>query len=98
TRFDCDWSSDVCSSDLADQRLGRGRKDAADEHRRAAGAEEQRRQRIEGHGKGPLAVGLLPAKYQNGASRQEKEEPKDRGGASHRSEERRVGKECRERC
>src|SRR3989475_3496644 len=35
TRFDCDWSSDVCSSDLAGQHGGHGDvEDRADDQRR----------------------------------------------------------------
>src|SRR5688572_31712447 len=69
TRFDCDWSSDVCSSDL-ERRIGVEVAEAAAEVRRRAHLPEQPRQRL-----GPL--GLF--------------------GGQERSEERRVGKECRSR-
>src|SRR5207237_7689374 len=63
TRFKCDWSSDVCSSDLVD---------AGDlEHLHQPLALRARRQRLHDlHGRGGAAAG-------------------------RRSEERRVGKECR---
>src|SRR5260370_23035072 len=56
TRFKCDWSSDVCSSDLADQRP------------------QSRQQFVQLERLGQVIV-----------------------GAGIRSEERRVGKECRSR-
>src|SRR5438270_13942837 len=59
TIFDCDWSSDVCSSDLAETDLGNDRQRTGDD------------------------VGVVPG-----------EEERERA----RSEERRVGKECRRRC
>src|SRR2546430_9091088 len=81
TRFDCDWISDVCSSDL-----GRDyeRKDEGRERRQESpGASRQRRK------EGTDAPEI----------------PEHRGGqwccrglcAPPRSEERRVGKECRSR-
>src|SRR5256886_8960366 len=82
TRFDCDWSSDVCSSDLSLGQLG--------ERQRSVGTRECRdrlRQQRE-----PLSA-------------LQREERKDRIlgrgapliAAASRSEERRVGKECRSR-
>src|SRR2546430_5900525 len=81
TRFDCDWSSDVCSSDLIDllvrlDPVSRGqadRLDAADPH-------------------APQHHGVPGAETPHGA----------KPGRVHRlgpprSEERRVGKECRSR-
>src|SRR2546427_6989226 len=56
TRFDCDWSSDVCSSDLGD-------------------------------------IATARAKYQEFLHLMAKAD----GGRPERSEERRVGKECRSR-
>src|SRR5688572_9812149 len=67
TRFDCDWSSDVCSSDLVDQ---------------------------------PRARPLQLVAHPSGAPHVDVEvlgEALDRGADRIRSEERRVGKECRSR-
>src|SRR2546427_1641715 len=77
TRFDCDWSSDVCSSDLTDQdrnllRRITGQAEYLQEHARASGA-----------------VQLTNAIAHWWILR---DEP-----ALSRSEERRVGKECRSR-
>src|SRR2546430_1266030 len=69
TRFDCDWSSDVCSSDLLERRLG---SEVDGPGHQAAGNEAIRR------------AGELP-----GETRPER--------THDRSEERRVGKECRSR-
>src|SRR3546814_11443826 len=57
-----DWSSDVCSSDLADQRIRtiglRGaRRDARRQQVRAAGAEALGDPRIDGDGVGDLVTG-----------------------------------------
>src|SRR5256886_9985900 len=41
TRFDCDWSSDVCSSDLLRSRRGRRQNGAGDHH--------QQRERMRAH-------------------------------------------------
>src|SRR5438309_7839846 len=60
TRWNCDWSSDVCSSDLPSS-LGHGR-----------------RNRTRGRGRGLLHSAAVTAEWT-------------------RSEERRVGKECRSR-
>src|SRR5688572_33128973 len=68
TRFDCDWSSDVCSSDL-----GRGQK--------------QKRRELPGQD---------PA-HRLRRSGQQSRQPRAGRGAVGRSEERRVGKECRSR-
>src|SRR5260370_3032731 len=67
TRFKCDWSSDVCSSDLVQV-------DEAREDEEAGGVEDLRAIRGE-------------------AGR----DPRDRAVFQQRSEERRVGKECRSR-
>src|SRR5690242_21827428 len=75
TRLTCDWSSDVCSSDLERQPL----------------AETARLQDITqrvGHVPGAAESNRLPGR---GAAHLEQARP-------HRSEERRVGKECGGRC
>src|SRR3989475_5864404 len=76
TRFDCDWSSDVCSSDLlgAAAHLVHGSD--------ARGASE--------------AAGTCPQRVAAALEQQRKyvEHPL---GETDRSEERRVGKECRSR-
>src|SRR2546430_8622728 len=60
TRFDCDWSSDVCSSDLEEEWIDR------DGHGSSRAIEQPMRREVH-----PALI--------------------------HRSEERRVGKECRSR-
>src|SRR2546430_7241104 len=78
TRFDCDWSSDVCSSDLA-----RGRRGVLGRLGRPAAA---RQFGFEGgglrFGKQWVSTTGLWSEY---------------GKTDGRSEERRVGKECRSR-
>src|SRR5688572_33429634 len=69
TRFDCDWSSDVCSSDLT----GKEKFIQAIRHRR-------------GGGKGEHRVAADEDAHRHA-----------RAGLVVRSEERRVGKECRSR-
>src|SRR5437588_8009397 len=78
TRSLCDWSSDVCSSDLHHLRALRRRGDPPEGAPRAHGPHRPGRTR--------LAHLVL----------QGRPEP-DRLPARHRSEERRVGKECRSR-
>src|SRR2546430_13169040 len=80
TRFDCDWSSDVCSSDLR----------AVAEFARGAGlplavhlAESREETQLVADGAGPFAEALRARGI--------------RVAARGRSEERRVGKECRSR-
>src|SRR5256886_12020294 len=82
TRFDCDWSSDVCSSDLPsrcpvvdvlDRRLAVAELGAAQPHLKALG----------------IAIGRLAIKQQR--------QPFSMREIGSRSEERRVGKECRSR-
>src|SRR5205085_5617756 len=82
TRFDCDWSSDVCSSDLDDADVvallefegGRGRLGGRFRHiGRTADAVEGQREEEGGRRGG------------------------ETGAGEGRSEERRVGKECRTR-
>src|SRR2546427_3914290 len=80
TRFDCDWSSDVCSSDLS-----RAQKpDAAQSlgHRARAAP--------------PRGCRPPPAKRERGKPRSGSGGD-DHFSIHHRSEERRVGKECRSR-
>src|SRR2546430_6786662 len=79
TRFDCDWSSDVCSSDLR----GLAVTDAGS----AAGAIEREVMQYD-----VVIVGAGPAGLAC-AIRLKQLKP----AASVRSEERRVGKECRSR-
>src|SRR2546430_12443003 len=85
TRFDCDWSSDVCSSDLRDSDKNndsRGRRDRPGSGQGRAGG-----------GKGRAGGG----KGRSGAARGPEKKFAKRGFAGKRSEERRVGKECRSR-
>src|SRR5256886_13463938 len=81
TRFDCDWSSDVCSSDLHTLAASAPHllKLAKVEH----GGPLQRRPVLHPV---PVAHGRLPIKP-----------PVIRDVLQERSEERRVGKECRSR-
>src|SRR2546430_10985536 len=82
TRFDCDWSSDVCSSDL-----GRGWPSVLESYRtaglRTVIRESSRHWPLSSPGCGPIGR-PAPAAYLYIA-------------ALCRSEERRVGKECRSR-
>src|SRR2546430_15879367 len=75
TRFDCDWSSDVCSSDLAREREGRV-------ERRVVRAAEREVERL-GYER--------PCRGAVSEARDEEAAP------PLRSEERRVGEECRSR-
>src|SRR5438309_10580885 len=75
TRWNCDWSSDVCSSDLRRERLRVDRADEADD--RLVGVPGEARVR-----------GV-------GRRRRDGVERDGRSGGVDRSEERRVGKECR---
>src|SRR5256886_13512785 len=91
TRFDCDWSSDVCSSDLfADPVLaGDG----------AAGGDTDF-QNLEGEREGGVFLPVDSAIVQNQRMEIAVASVKNVGNAQavfSRSEERRVGKECRSR-
>src|SRR5256886_11031119 len=80
TRFDCDWSSDVCSSDLqifSGQRTGKER--------------ERRRRGTTPHSK----ISTIPGR--TGRGQINNPATRRRHGRTGRSEERRVGKECRSR-
>src|SRR5205085_8275818 len=77
TRFDCDWSSDVCSSDLSDQHDGAS--DGEHESQDRSGGRRTRSTSKEAK--------LVPVKG-TGLSGPFVQRPV-------RSEERRVGKECR---
>src|SRR2546430_14089837 len=81
TRFDCDWSSDVCSSDLDANRAEPGQIGIFDPY--VGESRPARKCKIELH----EGIDVVP---QRGASRQT-------CSAKIRSEERRVGKECRSR-
>src|SRR5260370_31543927 len=81
TRFKCDWSSDVCSSDLV--------------HFVAADFLREGREVGGGGHDANLAVRAPDDRKEQGED--EREGRGDRGEASLRSEERRVGKECRSR-
>src|SRR2546430_4266222 len=82
TRFDCDWSSDVCSSDLSRQgsppppQCGGLTLPEPDGERQFSPIE--------------AAEGIL-------AGMQNRPEIRHGGDRAYRSEERRVGKECRSR-
>src|SRR2546430_7020678 len=81
TRFDCDWSSDVCSSDLQLE---------ADEVLKDGG--ETRAPRLQ------LERAEVDAVYFDGAVLRVVQPAQQlRDGSLARSEERRVGKECRSR-
>src|SRR5205085_5860555 len=87
TRFDCDWSSDVCSSDLLDQ------------------LEPERARFIAAFGYILGRVANADLKISPEETRAMERIIKERGGLPEeqalivvqRSEERRVGKECRSR-
>src|SRR2546427_5866948 len=77
TRFDCDWSSDVCSSDLVVTITAASQADAM----RALGRVHAQERYFEMDLMRRSAAGELSALF----------------GPKARSEERRVGKECRSR-
>src|SRR2546430_7369539 len=80
TRFDCDWSSDVCSSDLIAARMGRSRQHPLRSDWEAAKDDIMREALRAKFGQHPGLRSLLLET-----------------GDCERSEERRVGKECRSR-
>src|SRR2546430_7716688 len=81
TRFDCDWSSDVCSSDLEDELLAEARLLVLAADTKFGFNEFSRRA-------GDFAMSAALVTY-----RLDRNKIVD----AHRSEERRVGKECRSR-
>src|SRR2546430_7382759 len=82
TRFDCDWSSDVCSSDLArDCKCA-----AADDSRDTLDLPCPTQQ-----------VGELPGTAPSERLTDEAHQGNGEAEREQRSEERRVGKECRSR-
>src|SRR2546430_10760890 len=83
TRFDCDWSSDVCSSDL---RLSPVVEELIVLHRRVQHLLDHRGEPMD------LIDEQHIARLQVGEDRRQ-----IAGPLEHRSEERRVGKECRSR-
>src|SRR5690606_40725678 len=94
TRFSRDWSSDVCSSDLS-----RPTHKSTVESRVAPG--QTREQTIEGTEETAfLVVPLRNGLEQGGAQRRgegQRQEAREQDRDRQRSEERRVGKECRAR-
>src|SRR2546430_3408875 len=85
TRFDCDWSSDVCSSDL----------DHPDRPERAGREARERRPQVPLEGV-PGVVVVPPGGNQELLERPDGR-PGFEGDRLDRSEERRVGEECRSR-
>src|SRR5256886_6573430 len=83
TRFDCDWSSDVCSSDLEHALAVKRRQQQTALTEMLGAVEEQHREVTQ---KRPQDVVPLPGEIDRGVAREDL-----------RSEERRVGKECRSR-
>src|SRR2546427_3174642 len=82
TRFDCDWSSDVCSSDLEGQTAGSQSVENSGTALRFACAEAR-----------DILVNAAAAKLGVAANALTVSD----GTCAARSEERRVGKECRSR-
>src|SRR3546814_14034777 len=91
-----DWSSDVCSSDLLD---ARGKPAVFGSILGASGGAEEKaeakRERALPHGFLPLIAWIMSRA--RGASNR-RENLRRREGESHRSDERRVGKECVRTC
>src|SRR5260221_7434389 len=88
TRSLCDWSSDVCSSDLSGRRSRRGTP-------RRAWAAEGHRSRSDGPDGPGLGLGTCHCAEADAAN--SRQIPRPRWSPPGRSEERRVGKECRSR-
>src|SRR2546430_5990395 len=80
TRFDCDWSSDVCSSDLSTKYVQAPSKDCHTSYACSGFT-------VLAHGFLVATVGSFLSQVQS----------RDKFGDLLRSEERRVGKECRSR-
>src|SRR5256885_5065556 len=83
TRLQGDWSSDVCSSDLRE--------------RTNAGFADCRAALVEAAGDIEKAISILRKKGQAAAAKKASREASEGLVGSYRSEERRVGKECRSR-
>src|SRR5256886_10064191 len=83
TRFDCDWSSDVCSSDLS----GTG----------TTLCGHTNPEFIFSYASGVGPVATSPSLSTTGTKIAYVENDPNIGAILHRSEERRVGKECRSR-
>src|SRR5256886_5983848 len=81
TRFDCDWSSDVCSSDLSP-------KSPSPAHRRLDGRQ---------HAGQNFQTQILLVAQTIGSSLNDPDLVVESLDKAQRSEERRVGKECRSR-
>src|SRR5438270_13886951 len=89
TRFDCDWSSDVCSSDLANG------DPTNDEPAEAPGSHDRSKPRAY-HGGDLLGIqNHLPYLKDLGVTALWLTPIVKNGAMQDRSEERRVGKECR---
>src|SRR5206468_6477496 len=88
TRSDRDWSSDVCSSDLRDLRVRLVRELRIDRHDASARTND----RVDAR---PIAIGELRLVRARGQA--VAQEALEHELAETRSEERRVGKECRSR-
>src|SRR5205085_8445931 len=93
TRFDCDWSSDVCSSDLADGLLPIGRETVAAARDCVDGILDEVAARYR-----ERLCPAIPRVWEDGINgiRADLREWLRRA-VDDRSEERRVGKECRSR-
>src|SRR5205085_8750322 len=85
TRFDCDWSSDVCSSDLTPLGFCAGERPIRPAPLPAARSADPLIEELYG-----VAPGTFPGTYDDWLALVH---PEDRDRAD-RSEERRVGKEC----
>src|SRR5256886_3180445 len=83
TRFDCDWSSDVCSSDLLDILIVNLNESPSLLRNDLSGNQNWLKVKLEGVKSNRSAIGArVLVRYE---------------GKKQRSEERRVGKECRSR-
>src|SRR5205085_7933791 len=97
-RFDCDWSSDVCSSDLDQPKARIGSPDIADESklRHVQASIQCRFNAAMDKGWEQVATAQIPLLPRTFAGEGESPVPSSPWTA-HRSEERRVGKEARSR-